>query len=563
MLKGTLVSKGLALFTVGLCLLIFAAPRALAAPPPQSKVNQAQSAEIVGLQDDLSKNEKWLDRVLLPVTVLLGILGLGGGLGVVFSIRDQRRTSQLHQLTVAGELSSQRRAEQGYATFLEQSQTTLSLVNDTLRLGKEATDRAAHSMQQRAQSQVDAIEERARDLMMNAFTEGEFERIIVDPEQRDELESIAEGLRVLEGYLSLQDMQLPEYAQFVKALDLFLHDETEAALRSLQLASQKRSVGDLGEFVEYWLGYVLSTVGAYREALTRFSHDKVQVGHLSSQYFQLERVIAETEFFVRAAVVAREAQSEEGDHDEDPHERFERVTDLLDHLATRAAQMEEPSGEQARSEDRLEVARTRADILEWVAYDPQHLDEPIEFEKRVGAEAIVGIAEPVASFKDFAEMPIWRELEDPDALRYWALSQAKHICLQQPDPDIDLSFALAESRFKLGLEVENEEIKSAFKSIAHDLPRQLGPNLEKRRVASLQQSLLIAHVRLHKLDPKEATQHASDALRAHREAHEALHGIEQGVTVFSQLQRRNLPKSEFEREIDSIIDQEHIKRVDG
>lgn len=558
-------AKTLALLAVGLCLSAFAASPALAAPASGAKTDQVQSAEIGRLEEDLARNEKWFDRVLLPITILLAILGLGGGLGVVFSIRDQRRISQLHQLTVTGELSAQHRAEQGYATFLEQSQTTLSLVNDTLKLGKEATDRAAHSMQQRAQSQVNAIEERARELMIEAFSDGEFESIVADAEQRAELHSIADSLRLLEGYLSLQDMELPQYARFVKAVDQFLHDETEAALRSLQLASQERAVGNLGQFVEYWLGYVLTTVGAYREALTNFGHDEIDVIPRSSQYFQLKRVIAETEFFARAAASAKDAERKDQKAGEHPRARLERVIDLLDGLAAHAVEMEEPSGEQAKTEDRLAVARTRADILEWVAYDPRHLDEPINDTKRMRAAGIEGISEPVVSV---AESELWKKLEDPDIFRYWALCQAKEVCQGQPDPNIDLRFALAESRFKLGLEPEitatpTKTTTTAYKSIVHDLPRKLGPNLEKRRIASLHQSLLIAHVRLHKLDPAESGKHVSDARRAHRDAREALNDIAPRVTIFSQIQRRNLSGGDFKKEIDAIIDQEGIKPEGG
>jgi len=548
----TAAVKAFVLLAVGLCLSGLAGSPALAATTSEPKTDRVQSAEIGRLEEDLARSEKWFDRVLLPITILLAILGLGGGLGVVFSIRDQRRISQLHQLTVTGELSAQHRAEQGYATFLEQSQTTLALVNDTLKLGKEATDRAAHSMRERAQSQVNVIEERARELMIEAFSDGEFESIVADAEQRAELHSIADSLRLLEGYLSLQDMKLPQYAGFVKAIDQFLHDETEAAVRSLERASLERAVGSLGQFVEYWLGYVRTTVGAYREALTNFGHDEIDVILRSSQYFQLKRVIAETEFFSRAAASAK------GEH---PRARFERVIDLLDGLATHAAEMEEPSGEQAKTKDRLEVARTRADILEWVAYDPRHLDEPIEDTKRMRAAKIEGISEPVASFAKFAKSQLWKKLEDPDLFRYWALCQVKGVRPARLEPDVNLRFALAESRFKLGL--EETKTMTAFKSIVHDLPRKLGPNLEKRRIASLHQSLLIAHVRLHKLDPAESDKHVSDARRAHRDVRDALNDIEPRVTIFSQIQRRNLSGSDFKKEIDDIIDQEGIKPEGG
>jgi hypothetical protein len=230
-------------------------PAVGAAPAGHDAVVQHWQSEKIGeLTEDLEDSEKNFDRILIPVTVLIGILALGGGLGIVFSIRDQRRVSQLHELTVTGEVSSQRRSEQSYASFLEQSQTTLSLVNDTLELAKEATDRATKSVEEKTEQKRDAIEERAQRLMLGVFNSNEFELVVVDPERREELHAIGREVRTLEGQMGLQDVELKDYAKFVKALDQFLLDETEAALQALQLAAQSAVVGDLQRFIEYWLG---------------------------------------------------------------------------------------------------------------------------------------------------------------------------------------------------------------------------------------------------------------------------------------------------------------------
>ncbi len=60
-----------------------------------------QDTRIHDLRKDVDEHEKIITYLLFPVTVLVGILSLGGAIGVVFSFRDQRRISQLHELTVA------------------------------------------------------------------------------------------------------------------------------------------------------------------------------------------------------------------------------------------------------------------------------------------------------------------------------------------------------------------------------------------------------------------------------------------------------------------------------
>ena len=115
------------------------------------------------LQRQVSGLRDILQLILAPMSILIGILALGGSLGVVFSLRDQRRISQLQELTVGSEVSSQRRTEQSYSAFLDESQKTLTLVNDTLTLAREASDNAAQTMERKARSNLTRIEANAQD----------------------------------------------------------------------------------------------------------------------------------------------------------------------------------------------------------------------------------------------------------------------------------------------------------------------------------------------------------------------------------------------------------------
>jgi tetratricopeptide (TPR) repeat protein len=539
-----------------------------------------QSREIEELSSNLEKSEREIERILLPVSVLIGILALGGGLGVVFSIRDQRRVSQLHELTVAGEASSQRRSEQSYASFLEQSQTTLSLVNDTLELAKEATDRAAKSMEEKAQLRVDAIEERAQRLMLDVFNSREFELVVEDPVRRAELHSIGEELRALEGFLSLQDIKLKHYAKFVKALDQFLLDDTDSAVQALQLASQDRTAGDLPKFVEYWLGYMLTTVGEYEEAIAKFEHDEIDIDKDTSQWFQLERIIGETRFFQLAKPTpGTDSWGDDGRDPRDPHQRFEAVAGLLDQLADRASRLDASEHHRAKVHTQLELARTRADVYEWVAYDQKHLDDPLDANAVKAGEEILRGHRPLAKPSDLLTSSLWQGLSEPDLLRYWALKQTQEICevdLEETSAEVD--FALAECYFKL----RDDRAVAAFDKAEETLPHQFGEHREKRREVALHQSLLICHCRhftLHDQEMKRQGQEkakkgtaegaAVEMLKRHiqqaqRATQEKLSEMRQGrVTVFSHIQRRNLTQDEFRTEVKDIVDQEEAEPEGG
>jgi tetratricopeptide (TPR) repeat protein len=501
--------------------------------------------------------------LLSPLALLVTILSAGGVMSVVFSFRDQGRIRQLHELTVSGEVASQRRDEQSYASFLGQSQTTLALVNDTLKLAKEATDRAAHSMDIKAQARIDSIEERAQKLMFDVFTEAEFELILSDAARRAELHAIADELRSLEGYLSLQDIKLPDYTKFIQAIDQFLLDDTESALQALRLASQERVVGDLQRFIEYWLGYMLTTVGSYDEAVGMFRDDEADLNKDNAEYFQLERIIAETEFFQLAKQVSQEGTpgGTKG-APVGPRQRFKQAARLLDRLAKLAQRLHESEDHRAELDTSLEVARTRADIYEWIAYDPRHLDDPLKKAPIRMARKFTGETVQVVGARKFLKSSSWQRLEDDDGFRAWALMQAQAICEREKERNFDVEFALAECLFKL----RDARAEGAFEKSEHVLHDQFGEFREKRRNASLQQSLLICHSRLLWLRRKKARQRRAETRLIHqaaRHAQEAVNEMRQSrVTVFSQIQRRNVSQTEFKAEIQAIVAQDDLKEED-
>jgi len=603
-----MIGQGLTrLVAATLCGLVLAC--SLLAPPAVALAAQSnfhrellQDTRIHDLRKDVDEHEKIINYLLFPVTVLVGILSLGGAIGVVFSIRDQRRVSQLHELNVAGEMSSQRRTEQSYGSFFEQSQTTLSLVNETLQLAKEATAQAAKSMDEKAQVRVDAIEEQAQKLMLELFNRHEFDVVVVNAGRRRELQEIAKELRALEGYLSLQNIKLGHYTKFIKAIDHFIEGETEAALSELQMASQDPIVGDLQKFIEYWVGYILTTVGQYGEAIERFKHDELDLPETSSQYFQLERIIIETEFFLIAKPKPQAERDEESElaDPRSPRDRFRAVHSLLDRLEKLSRKLEESGTKDEEVHTRLEVARTQADIYEWVAYDRKHLDDPIDAELVKEAKRIIESASkeefeqvrtateaPSGKAKKFIDSPVWVRLEEAesaeaegDLFRCWALLQAQKICSVWEKSSAEVAFALAECHFKL----RDPRAAKEFNKADDELHEEMGEHREQRHEASVLQSLLICHCRLLKLqeikekeekkeaekqgtvpeehqeENKEFRQKETGAIRAtQREVLDAVRKMGRGrVTIFSEIQRRNLTQEEFRVEVNDIFNEMHL-----
>lgn len=519
--------------------------------------------EVGDLSEKLESAETSFDRIIFPISVLISILAAGGLLGIVYSFRDQRRSSQIHELTVGGEIAAQRRSEQSYGSFFEQSQTTLSLVNDTLGLAKDAHDRAMQSSTDKARSRIEDLEERSLTLMMDVFTEEEFELIIDDPRRRDTLHEIAKDLRSMEGYLSLQDIELRQYTKFVKALDQFLLDDTNAAIYALRLAAQEGAVGELQRFIEYWLGYMLTTVGEYGEALKKFRHDSIGLKEDDAEYFQVHRVIAQTDFFLKAK---KNAEDEKGDAGKTaPPARFAQVAELLDDLAGLAERLEASTNEHAKEHTRMEIARTRADVYEWVAYDSTHLDDPLGEDDFEAVKEFVTRhpkAKEIVGAREFIAAGMWDELQDPNAFRAWALGQARAICEKSGDREersLNVEFALAECLFKLGKE---KDAFDAFNTAERALHHEAHEFHEKRRIASIHQSVVICHCRMLKLKEEDLAQKEELTRRARDASSETLVALKEmrqdKVTIFSQIQRRNIDQEEFRKEVWEIGKQAKI-----
>jgi hypothetical protein len=557
--------------------------RAEAATAPPAKEVEELSKRVGKLTSKLEKLESLEYPILAPIAVLVGVLALGGGLGIVFSIRDQRRISQMHELTVAGEVSSQRRTEQSYGSFLEQSQTTISLVNDTLRLAQEASEREARGIENKAKARTAEIEERAEALMLGLFSSEDFERLLDNQDARHELEQIGKELGGLEGSLDFQEVDIQPYTKFVRAMNRFIHDETEMAIRELQRANHDRQPEELHRFSLYWLGYMLTTVSQYEDAIRAFKRDEIGLPKEDVERLQLERMIAETEFFKRARL-APGADGKPTAETRSPRERFEEVAPILATLSVLAAQarkLEESALDDgdAKIHTCLEIAQTRADLYSWIAYDPNRLDSPLEVDPPHTKPAMPEIAleqlaedseqlelrqvEAIAAFKATDD---WKKLDQPDHFRAWALSQAQAICEDQRKHhklNFYVAFALAECYFML----KDSAAQEAFKEAERLLVEEHGDERERRTKATLEQGVVICHSRLLFLRQKDEVQARTEIqliMRAVLQARQAVNDMGRGnTTVFSLIQRRNLSREDFTKELHDILAEEGLEDAEG
>jgi hypothetical protein len=146
-----------------------------------------------------------------------------------------------------------------------------------------------------------------------------------------------------------------------------------------------------------------------------------------------------------------------------------------------------------------------------------------------------------------------------DVVRAWALLQARSICRAQQDPDFHVMIAKAECEFAL----RGKRLEKLYHDVEQKLSAEFGQHREQRRTAELGQCSLICHCRLFTLtdvgDKRHRMNEARQVRQMDRNVRVAVRDVRQpNVTIFSQLQRRNLPQDEFLSEIEKIVDQVHL-----
>jgi hypothetical protein len=505
----------------------------------QTNVNSGFETRIKELEDERT----W---IIAPMAALIAVLTIGGALSVVFSLRDQQRVSQLHGLAVSGEFSAQRRAEQSHASFLEESQKTLTLVNDTLLLAKEATDRANQAADVRSKAKLDGMEDRAARLMFSAFEAQDFDALLDNEAHYAELETLARELREFEASVRFEGLSIPPYCAFVRAIGQFLRNDTDGAQHALRVLDQQEPTGDLHRFTLYWLGYISTTIGKYTEAINRFEDDEDGLSKGNLERLQLERIIKDTKFFKHARDWEQRPAGASQPKNE-PADRYAHIAPVLGELAKLA---DEVSAADKAHKGRMShlVARTRADVYAWIAYNPTHLQKGLSREIVREARARAGVEAEV-----FASLA-----ERPEVARAFAWVQAEAILAAEDDPDFGVDFAGAECAFALLAAAEEGQsakegedrqeqvgaVVKRYQGLIVAIAARRRQHRELRRIAELDAAMVICHTRLVELlAPQERRTDAQEAL--------------------STLQRRNLDQKKFVDEVETLVKQAHIEFVES
>jgi hypothetical protein len=162
-----------------------------------------------------------------------------------------------------------------------------------------------------------------------------------------------------------------------------------------------------------------------------------------------------------------------------------------------------------------------------------------------------------------------RGLSD-SSLRAWAVQQARALydfehTTGEDDDDFSLAFGKAECAFAL----EDVEEVAVYTNVARKAMEALRSHREPRRTAELAQILLVCRGRLLAHSAKEDKRQVQNEVTAVTDAYGQVLATmrdiadQQHMTIFSQLQKRNVTQNEFEAEAQAFESQALQLAADG
>lgn len=263
---------------------------------------------------DAAAELRTMDRIAL---FLGGIVGLGFIASLVGSYRTERRAAEAHafafstskaaenrsveafQLATKGEEAAQSRAEAMHQQFLAPSRETLVLVNATLTLAKEASERAAHSQDDRLAESLAALNDEAAELLMRV-RDIDSRELLRKQDLLERLKTLADGLNNYEAsriYLP-QVPKLTPPCQFARGMQFHITQQFTEALKHWRLVAHSPDAEKRYQALAlYWIGYELQSLGQFPEAADSYANAERVADELDT--FELKRLELEMAFFTQ------------------------------------------------------------------------------------------------------------------------------------------------------------------------------------------------------------------------------------------------------------------------
>lgn len=456
-------------------------------------------------------------KVNLLLIGLALLLTLGTGFSVFGFIRAENRETKAFKLTLESVQESKQasiESKDRENKILAESQKTLSLVNDTLTLATEASKRASKSLEIRLRKSILKLEADSKEVIEYSGAFEDDKNLTTDKAKCSDIHRLGRKIEGIENNLvilgdasfdsSEGELYLKPYCNFVRGTDAYLSEQFSEALDYWNLVTNSyEAEKKLKSLAFFWIGYVNNNLGDFTRAINSFK--RAYELATDSREFELHRIQLETQFFNQEPI----------------KEIVEKFKILLSNI------------EKSTYDDTFGVIELRkTKILTTLGNVYYQWGNQLNNE-----ESKIYYKESKNIFADILNLSNEGNILD----QIFAIPES------QKDKYKWVIFGFVEALYKLSETKEEKEIaRTIYKDIVHVLAENEFLNREEKRTKVLAKTTqLICAIRC------EDSNNTISNLKS--QVDNILGDIDKRLTVYSQIQRRNVKRERFRNDLEIIL----------
>lgn len=310
------------------------------APAPASAIDpravEELRHEVARLQEKVKTQNDLLGVLMTAVGVFLAV---STGYSIVGFHKSERRAEQVHAVSLdlsqkaegrAADLhvqalqaaqvadgrsdeahSAWRDSRSQSANIFQDSQRTLNLVNETLKLATEATSRASRVIEVKLSNTMKELDRHCALLIDRSNAYDDDKLLTQNLDVCSDIHRLGRKVEGLENNLVVLDheIDIAPHCTFIRGADAYLNEQFAEAIEYWQHTTFHKDAPDrLRSLCHYWIGYVHNNIGEFHTAISDFRRAlDLATG---SRRFEINRIQLETQFFnkERASDVASDIQ---------------------------------------------------------------------------------------------------------------------------------------------------------------------------------------------------------------------------------------------------------------
>lgn len=266
---------------------------------------------------------KTVDTLTLIFSLFAGLIGLVFIVGTLTSLitwnTDRKRSQETYHLVKEREVQTSQREQLVYArqdelynfaltkdkeaterdrSIFGQSTQTLTLVNQTLELARDASERASKSLEIKLNKKHTELEQESLELIEESRAFKNFKVLVEDSNYRSNLLTLALEIAGLQNNQNIleREVTLHPNCSFIRGMEFHLNQHFKTAIKYWkQVKDNLETVPELKIMALFWIAYEQNNLSDFENASSNFeAASGIASGAMK---YELERIKIESKFF--------------------------------------------------------------------------------------------------------------------------------------------------------------------------------------------------------------------------------------------------------------------------